>query len=265
MKQITVTTLAAMKRQGEKIAVLTCYDASFTTVLEQAGVEVLLVGDSLGMVMQGRDSTLPVTVDDVVYHTSCVARVRKQALLMADMPFLSYATTDLAVATATRLLQEGGAQMVKLEGGAQQLETVRVLSQNGVAVCAHLGLQPQSVHQLGGYHVQGNSDKRASQMLRDARDLQSAGAQLLVLECIPALLASEITHSLEIPVIGIGAGAETDAQVLVLQDVLGLTAGHVPKFVRNFMEPGGTIQEAVSAYVGAVKDGSFPTAEHCFT
>ena len=264
MKRITVTTLAAMKRKGEKIAVLTCYDASFTTVLEQAGVEVLLVGDSLGMVVQGRQSTLPVTIDEMVYHASCVARARRQALLMVDMPFLSYASVDLAISTATRLIQEGGAQMVKLEGGAQQLETVRRLSQNGVAVCAHLGLQPQSVHKLGGYHVQGRDDKTASQMLRDARELQSAGAQLLLLECVPSLLAAEITCSLEIPVIGIGAGAETDAQVLVLHDILGLTSGHVPAFVRNFMSPGGTIQDAVSAYVAAVKDGSFPAKEHCF-
>lgn len=264
MKQITVTTLAAMKRKGEKIAVLTCYDASFTPVLEEAGVEALLVGDSLGMVIQGRDSTLPVTVDEMVYHTSCVARVRKSALLMVDMPFLSYATVDLAIATATRLIQQGGAQMVKLEGGAQQLETVRILSQNGVAVCAHLGLQPQSVHKLGGYHVQGRDDRQASQMLRDAIELQSAGAQLLVLECVPSILAAEISCSLEIPVIGIGAGVECDGQVLVLHDILGLTSGHVPKFVKNFMQQGGTIQDAVSAYVAAVKDGSFPAAEHCF-
>ena len=264
MKQITVTTLAGMKGEGEKIAVLTCYDASFTTVLEEAGVEVLLVGDSLGMVIQGRASTLPVTVDEIVYHASCVARARKSALLMVDMPFLSYATVDLAVATATRLIQQGGAQMVKLEGGAQQLETVRILSQNGVAVCAHLGLQPQSVHKLGGYHVQGRDDRQASQMLRDAIELQSAGAQLLVLECVPSILAAEITCSLEIPVIGIGAGADTDGQVLVLHDILGLTSGHVPKFVKNYMQQGSTIQDAVGAYVAAVKDGSFPAAEHCF-
>jgi len=265
MKQITVTTLAGMKGEGEKIAVLTCYDASFTTVLEEAGVEVLLVGDSLGMVIQGRASTLPVTVDEIVYHASCVARARKSALLMVDMPFLSYATVDLAVATATRLIQQGGAQMVKLEGGAQQLETVRILSQNGVAVCAHLGLQPQSVHKLGGYHVQGRDDRQASQMLRDAIELQSAGAQLLVLECVPSILAAEITCSLEIPVIGIGAGADTDGQVLVLHDILGLTSGHVPKFVKNYMQQGSTIQDAVGAYVAAVKDGSFPAVEHCFT
>ena len=183
---------------------------------------------------------------------------------MVDMPFLSYATVDLAVATATRLIQQGGAQMVKLEGGAQQLETVRILSQNGVAVCAHLGLQPQSVHKLGGYHVQGRDDKQASQMLRDAIELQSTGAQLLVLECVPSILAAEISCSLEIPVIGIGAGVECDGQVLVLHDILGLTSGHVPKFVKNFMQQGGTIQDAVSAYVAAVKDGSFPAAEHCF-
>ena len=265
MKQITVKTLAAMKRKGEKIAVLTCYDASFTPVLEEAGVEALLVGDSLGMVIQGRDSTLPVTVDEMVYHTSCVARVRKSALLMVDMPFLSYATVDLAIATATRLIQQGGAQMVKLEGGAQQLETVRILSQNGVAVCAHLGLQPQSLHKLGGYHVQGRDDRQASQMLREAIELQSAGAQLLVLECIPSILAAEITCSLEIPVIGIGAGVECDGQVLVLHDILGLTSGHAPTFVKNFMQQDGAIPEAVGAYVSAVKDGGFPAAEHCFT
>jgi 3-methyl-2-oxobutanoate hydroxymethyltransferase len=264
MKQITVTTLASMKRKDEKIAVLTCYDASFTTVLENAGVEVLLVGDSLGMVIQGRDSTLPVTVDEMVYHAACVARVRQHALLMVDMPFLSYATVELAVATATRLIQQGGAQMVKLEGGGQQLETVRILSQNGVAVCAHLGLQPQSIHKLGGYHVHGREDKQASRMLREALELQSAGAQLLVLECVPSILAAEISCSLEIPVIGIGAGADSDGQVLVLHDIVGLTAGHVPKFVKNFMQQGSSIQEAVSAYVSAVKDGSFPAAEHSF-
>lgn len=264
MKQITVTSLAAMKREGEKIAVLTCYDAAFARLLERAGVEVLLVGDSLGMVVQGRESTVGVSVDEMVYHTACVARARQSALLMADMPFLSYATEALAIDTARRLIQQGGAQIVKLEGGAQQLETVRCLSQNGVAVCAHLGLQPQSVHKLGGYHVQGRGEREAAHMLKEARELQSAGAQMLVLECVPALLAAEITCSLEIPVIGIGAGAQTDAQVLVLHDILGLTSGHVPRFVKNFMRHEGDIDDAVAAYVKAVKDGSFPAAEHCF-
>lgn len=265
MSQVTVRTLGEMKQRGEKITVLTCYDASFTHVVEAAGIDVILVGDSLGMVMQGKDSTVPVTVEEMVYHTACVSRARQRCLLMADMPFLSYASVDRAIETAAALIQQGGAQMVKLEGGGQQLDAVRALTENGVAICAHLGLQPQSVHKLGGYRVQGRDHYQADEMLRDAINLQNAGAQLLVLECVPQLLAAEITQALDIPVIGIGAGKETDAQVLVLQDVLGITPDHTPKFVRDFMQDANSIEDAIRAYVSAVKDGSFPAEEHCFT
>lgn len=265
MQQVTIKTLDDMKARGEKIAVLTCYDATFTHIVESAGVDVILVGDSLGMVMQGKESTLPVTLEEMVYHTACVARARQRSLLMADMPFLSYASVDRAIDTAAALVQQGGAQMVKLEGGGQQLAAVRALTENGVAVCAHLGLQPQSVHKLGGYRVQGRGQHQAEVMLRDARNLQDAGAQLLVLECVPELLAAEISRALDIPVIGIGAGRETDAQVLVLQDVLGITPGQVPKFVHNFMKEADSIEDAIRAYVKAVKSGTFPTEEHCFS
>jgi 3-methyl-2-oxobutanoate hydroxymethyltransferase len=265
MQQVTIKTLDDMKARGEKIAVLTCYDATFTHVVESAGIDVILVGDSLGMVMQGRESTLSVTLEEMTYHTACVARARQRSLLMADMPFLSYASVDRAIDTAAALIQRGGAQMVKLEGGGQQLAAVRALTENGVAVCAHLGLQPQSVHKLGGYRVQGRDEHQAEGMLRDAMNLQEAGAQLLVLECVPRLLAAEITRALKIPVIGIGAGPETDAQVLVLQDVLGITPGQPPRFVHDFMKDADSIEDAVRAYVKAVKSGAFPTEEHCFT
>lgn len=265
MQQVTVKTLGDMKARGEKIAVLTCYDATFTHLVEAAGVDVILVGDSLGMVMQGKESTLPVTVEEMVYHTACVARARQRSLLMADMPFLSYASVDRAIETAAALVQQGGAQMVKLEGGGQQLAAVRALTENGVAVCAHLGLQPQSVHKLGGYRVQGREQHQAEDMLRDATNLQHAGAQMLVLECVPQILAAEITRALDIPVIGIGAGGETDAQVLVLQDVLGITPGKPPRFVHNFMKDADTIEGAIRAYVDAVRSGTFPAEEHCFS
>jgi 3-methyl-2-oxobutanoate hydroxymethyltransferase len=265
MQQVTVRTLGDMKARGEKIAVLTCYDATFTHLVEAAGVDVILVGDSLGMVIQGKESTLPVTVEEMVYHTACVARARQRSLLMADMPFLSYASVDRAIETAAALVQQGGAQMVKLEGGGQQLAAVRALTENGVAVCAHLGLQPQSVHKLGGYRVQGREQHQAEDMLRDATNLQHAGAQMLVLECVPQILAAEITRALDIPVIGIGAGGETDAQVLVLQDVLGITPGKPPRFVHNFMKDADTIEGAIRAYVDAVRSGTFPAEEHCFS
>jgi len=261
---VTVRTLAAMKAHGERFAVLTAYDASFARVLDRAGVDVILVGDSLGMVIQGHDSTLPVTVSDIVYHTRAVAAGCRRALLVADMPFLSATSPEQALVSAGRLMQEGGAQMVKLEGGAIQVDTVRVLTQHGIPVCAHLGLQPQSVRKLGGYRVQGRDREAAATMLSDARALELAGADLLVLECVPRQLAGTITEGLTIPVIGIGAGADPDAQVLVLQDLLGITPGRAPKFARNFMRGADSIQDAVAAYVRAVKDGSFPGPEHGF-
>ena len=264
MSRVTTATLMQMKQKGEKIAVLTSYDASFTALLEDAGVEVILVGDSLGMVIQGQESTLPVDVEDMVYHTQCVARGRRNALLIADMPFMSYSSADQALSTAGRLMKDGGAHMVKLEGGATQLETVRQLTANGIPICAHLGLLPQSVHKLGGYRVQGRDEDSARIMKEDALALELAGAQMLVLECVPRALAKEISEALAIPVIGIGAGPDCDGQVLVLYDMLGITPRYAPRFSKNFLLETQTVAEAIAAYVKAVKDGTFPAAEHTF-
>lgn len=264
MSQTSITTLEEMKQRGEKIAMLTCYDASFTKVLEQAGVDVLLIGDSLGMVIQGHKSTIPVTVEEMVYHCATVSRVSEKAMLIADMPFLSDATAENALATSARLMKEGGAHMVKLEGAGDRIEIVRLLSDHSIPVCSHLGLLPQSVFKLGGYRVQGREEEEASRMIDDALALQSAGAQMLVLECVPRRLASEITRTLDIPVIGIGAGPETDGQVLVVYDMLGITSGKLPSFVKDFMQSSTSVPEAVSAYVDAVKSVTFPQVEHCF-
>ena len=263
--QITINTLREMKIKGEKFACLTAYDASLARAVEAAGVEVILVGDSLGMVVQGHASTLPVTMDDMVYHSACVARGCGRSLLMADMPFMSYATTEQALHNAARLMQEGGAHMVKLEGGAVQVDIVHQLTARGIPVCAHLGLQPQSVHKLGGYRVQGRDAHVAQKMREDAHTLQEAGADMLLLECVPTSLAEEITKAVAVPVIGIGAGAGCDAQVLVLYDMLGVTVGKRPKFSRDFMPGQPTLQAAIAAYVHAVKNGSFPAAEHTFS
>ncbi|MCB1872279.1 MAG: 3-methyl-2-oxobutanoate hydroxymethyltransferase [Chromatiaceae bacterium] len=264
MSRKTIATLMQMKMEGEKITMLTSYDASFTRVLEAAGVDSILVGDSLGMVVQGQESTLPVSVDEMVYHTRCVARGRHESLLIADMPFMSYGSAEQALSTASRLMKEGGAHMVKLEGGASQLETVRQLTMNGIPVCAHLGLQPQSVHKLGGYRVQGKDQESAREIKEDAMALEAAGAQMLVLECVPSVLAAEISRVLSIPVIGIGAGVDCDGQVLVVYDMLGITSGRKPRFVKDFMPGAGSVQAAVSAYVQAVKEKRFPTEEHSF-
>ena len=263
--QITINTLREMKIKGEKFACLTAYDASLAHVVDVAGVEVILVGDSLGMVVQGHTSTLPVTMDDMVYHSACVARGCRQSLLMTDMPFMSYATAEQALHNAARLMREGGAHMVKLEGGAVQVDIVRQLTARGIPVCAHLGLQPQSVHKLGGYRVQGRDTSVAQKMREDAHALQVAGADMLLLECVPVTLAEEITKALDIPVIGIGAGPACDAQVLVLYDMLGITSGKRPKFSKDFMQGHTTLQAAIEAYVHAVKTGSFPAIEHTFS
>jgi 3-methyl-2-oxobutanoate hydroxymethyltransferase len=262
-KPITVSTLAKMKRDREKFAVLTAYDASFAALLEEAGVEVLLVGDSLGMVIQGQRTTVPVTLDDIIYHTRNVARGCASALLMADMPFASYATPDQAVYSAARLMQEGGAHMVKLEGGGWLAETVHQLSRNGIPVCAHLGLLPQSVHKLGGYKVQGREEAAAGQIMDEALLLQDAGADVALAECIPAELAARLSEALTIPLIGIGAGPSCDAQVLVCYDMLGITPGRRPKFSKNFLTGRDSLQAAVAAYVRAVKSGEFPDPDHC--
>lgn len=255
---ITVSTLAAMKSRGEPIACLTCYDASFARLLEAAGVDLLLVGDSLGMMLQGHPSTVPVTVEQMAYHSACVARGRSRTLQVADLPFLACATPERAFENAARLLQEGGAQVVKLEGGAAVAPTVRRLTEQGVAVCAHLGLLPQSVNRLGGYRFQGRDPGSAERIRQDAQTLEEAGASLLVLECVPADLAATIARTLSIPVIGIGAGNRCDGQVLVLHDMLGLNPGHPPSFSRDFLKGRGSVAEALVAYVTAVRDRSFP-------
>jgi 3-methyl-2-oxobutanoate hydroxymethyltransferase len=253
-----------MKQNGERFCCLTAYDATFAKVLDSAGVEVILVGDSLGMVIQGEESTLAVDMDDMVYHTRCVQHGVSRALIMADMPFMSYPTIEDALYNAARLMREGGAHMVKLEGGARIVATVRALAENGVPVCAHLGLLPQSVHKLGGYKVQGREASQAEQMLLDAEALIAAGADMLLLECVPAELAQRITDSVDVPVIGIGAGAGCDAQVLVLHDMLGLGGGVSPRFVKDFLAESGSIGAAIENYVAAVKSGEFPADEHSF-
>lgn len=260
----TLTTLQTLRNKGEKIAVLTCYDASFAALLEANGVDVLLVGDSLGMVLQGHDSTLPVTLADMVYHTTCVVRGAQQAFIVADMPFgTSQIGPQETFAHAARLMA-AGAQMVKLEGGAQMVETVNFLTSRGIPVCGHLGLTPQSVNQLGGYKVQGKTDAAAQQLIEDALALQQAGAGMLVLEAIPAALAAQVTAKLSIPTIGIGAGATCSGQVLVLHDMLGIYPGKKARFVKDFMQGAPSIAQAVASYVAEVKAGSFPAAEHSF-
>ncbi|NDP60435.1 MAG: 3-methyl-2-oxobutanoate hydroxymethyltransferase [Oxalobacteraceae bacterium] len=262
-KPVTIHTLAALRQAGEKITMLTCYDASFSALMDRCGIDIMLVGDSLGMVSQGHDSTLPVTVADMAYHTACVARGNHTAMLMADLPFGSYATPESAYANAV-LLMQAGAQIVKLEGGQWLVETVRFLSERGVPVCAHLGLTPQSVHQLGGYKVQGKSVASADQLKSDALALQAAGAAVMLFEAIPAALGKEATALLAIPTIGIGAGPDCSGQVLVMHDMLGAFPGRKARFVKNFMDGQGSIDGAVSAYIKAVKEGTFPAAEHCF-
>ncbi|WP_415902688.1 3-methyl-2-oxobutanoate hydroxymethyltransferase [Neptuniibacter sp. QD29_5] len=263
MSNITLHTLSSMKKAGEKFAVLTAYDACFSHVVSSAGTEVILVGDSLGMVLQGNDSTLPVTVEEMAYHTQAVAKGNQGSLIMADLPFMSYSTPELAMGNSAALMQ-AGANMVKLEGGAWLAETVSMLAERGIPVCVHLGLTPQTVNKLGGYRVQGRDKETAQQMINDAVMLQDAGASVILLECVPSILAKEITLALDVPVIGIGAGSDTDAQVLVLHDMLGVTPGRSPKFVKNFMADAYSIEEAISQYVTDVKSGTFPASEHEF-
>lgn len=262
-KAITVPALFALRERGEKITMLTAYDASFAALMDMCGVETLLVGDSLGMVCQGHNSTLPVTIDDVAYHTASVARGNKTALLLADMPFGTYATPEQAFNNAVKLIQ-AGAQMVKIEGGAWVVETVRFLVEREIPVCAHLGLTPQSVHRFGGYKVQGKTAEAAQQLKDDALALQAAGATLLILEAIPAGLGKEVTDLLTMPTIGIGAGPDCSGQVLVMHDFIGVFPGKKARFVKNFMEGQTSIEGAVRAYIREVKEGTFPAAEHCF-
>ncbi|MEN8260125.1 MAG: 3-methyl-2-oxobutanoate hydroxymethyltransferase [Pseudomonadota bacterium] len=262
-KPLTILDLADMKRRGTKIACLTAYDASFASLLDQAGVDVILVGDSLGMVIQGHGSTLPVTMDDMVYHTRCVSRGRRRAFVIADMPFMSYPNSEVAAENAARLMREGGARMVKLEGGRNRRDAISHMVAQGIPVCGHLGLQPQSINQLGGYRVQGRGRAAATAMREDAQILQDAGATMLVLECVPAGLAEKISVSLTIPVIGIGAGIHCDGQVLVLYDILGVGGGgRRPRFCKDFMAQTGNIVDAVEDFVDEVRGGRFPTEEN---
>jgi 3-methyl-2-oxobutanoate hydroxymethyltransferase len=263
MKAITIHTLNDLKRAGEKFPVITAYDSSFARLVELAGIEVVLVGDSLGNVMLGFDSTVPVTMDHMLHHTAAVRRGNSKSLLIADLPFMAYALPEQALANSA-LLMQAGAQMVKLEGGEWLAETVAMLNQRGIPVCGHLGLTPQSVNKFGGYRVQGRGHSDAEQMVQDAHLLESAGASLLVLECVPRDLAARVSRELTMPVIGIGAGVDTDAQVLVLQDMLGISP-RAPKFARNFLAGAGDILGALQAYAAAVRAGEFPQPEHTFT
>jgi 3-methyl-2-oxobutanoate hydroxymethyltransferase len=263
-KPWTVPMLADAKREGRRLVMLTAYDAGFARVFEENGADLILVGDSLGMVVQGQGSTLPVTVADIAYHTQCVARGLRKALLISDLPFQADATPERALDASAQLLRAGAA-MVKLEGAGHKLETIRYLVEREIPVCAHLGLTPQSVLRLGGYKVQGREDAAAAKLREDARLVEQAGASLLVLECVPSALAEAITKAASIPTIGIGAGPACDGQVLVLHDFLGLHTGHRrPKFVKDFLAEGGSVAGATQAYAQAVRDGSFPDAAHSY-
>jgi 3-methyl-2-oxobutanoate hydroxymethyltransferase len=264
MPNITLTHLQKMKQRAEKITMLTCYDATFAYESSQAGVEMLLIGDTLGMILQGHDSTLPVTLDDMVYHTASVKRGNTTSFIIADLSFMTYATVEQAVYSSGRLMQ-AGAQMVKLEGGVWLCESIRQLTQNGVPVCAHIGLTPQSVNLLGGFKVQGRGKEQSQMLIDSALALEAAGAAMILIEAVPAALGKLLSDTVSVPVIGIGAGGDTDGQVLVLHDMLGLSrTGKVPKFVRNFMAGQESIQAALRSYVSAVKAGAFPAAEHCY-
>lgn len=263
MSKITTTTLLKMKQQGEKISTITAYDASFSKLFDQAGIHAILVGDSLGMVLQGQDDTLPVSIEDMAYHTQCVRRGVENTLIIGDMPFMTYATTEQALTNASKLMQSG-ASMVKMEGGAWLIETIKALVERGIPVCAHLGLTPQSVNVFGGFKVQGRQEEQAQKMIQDAQALEAAGAQLLVLECIPASLGKAITEAINIPSIGIGAGKDTDGQILVMHDALGISCSYMPKFSRNFLKDTGDIKKAVELYISEVSNGNFPGEAHIF-
>ena len=262
--KVTVNTLHSMAAEGQKIAMMTCYDASFATLLDNAGVDIMLIGDSLGMVIRGEGSTLPVSMDEMAYHTRCVARGSQRALILADLPFGAYQESPAQAFASSARLMQAGAHMVKLEGGAFMADTVRFLVQRGVPVCAHIGLTPQFVNTFGGYKVQGKSESDAERIVEEARILADAGASMVLMECVPAALAKRVTESIGVPTIGIGAGPDVSGQVLVLHDVLGVFPGKKARFVKNFMDEAHSIQGAVDAYVSAVKDGSFPAPEHCF-
>lgn len=262
---VNVSTLRSMKSKGEPIACLTAYDASFAALVDAAGTDLVLVGDSLGMVIQGHDTTVPVTVSDIIYHTRNVARGLRRAFLVSDMPFMSYVEPAQALDNAVQMMQDGGAMMIKLEGGDGQLEVVEHLAKHDIPVCAHLGLKPQSVHKIGGFKVQGREPKQAKMMIASAKKLQDAGADLLLIECVPNELGQAVTESIKVPVIGIGAGPHVDGQILVLYDMLDVTQGRTPRFVQNFMAGQQSPLEAIKAYVQAIKGREYPAPEHCFS
>ena len=262
---VNVSTLARMKKEREPIACLTAYDASFARLVDQSGVDLVLVGDSLGMVIQGHDTTVPVTVEDIIYHSKHVARALTHAFLVADMPFMSYSEPEQALDNAVRLMQEGAAMMVKLEGGMSQRKIVEHLARHDIPVCAHIGLRPQSVHKIGGFKVHGREADQAQEMLASAQQLEEAGADVVLLECVPSELGQEIAEQCRVPVIGIGAGPQVDGQILVLYDMLGITQGPLPRFVRNFIVEAEDPLAACEAYVMAVKSREYPAPEHCFS
>ena len=262
---VNISTLARMKSESEPIACLTAYDASFALLVDQAGADLVLVGDSLGMVIQGHDTTIPVTVDDIIYHSRVVARGLSRAFLVADMPFMSYTSRAQALENAVALMQEGGAMMVKLEGGAGQIGIVEHLARHDIPVCAHIGLKPQSVHKIGGFKVQGRESVQARQMVEDGTALQEAGADIILLECVPNELGKAVREAVTVPVIGIGAGPDVDGQILVLYDILNITQGRLPRFVQNFMAEAESPLDAISQFVSAVKDRTYPAPEHCFS
>jgi len=262
---VNVSTLQDMKQSGEPIACLTAYDASYAVLVDAARTDLVLVGDSLGMVIQGHDTTVPVTVDDIVYHSRAVARGLRRAFLVADMPFMSYTSPEMALDNSVRMMQEGGAMMIKLEGGDDQVDIVKHLARHDIPVCAHLGLKPQSVHKIGGFKVQGRDPDQARAMVESARRLQDAGADIVLLECVPNEVGQAAKEALDVPVIGIGAGPHVDGQILVLYDILDITQGRTPRFVQNFQQGNDSPLAALQAYIGAVKDRSYPAAEHCFS
>ncbi|MFT4995308.1 MAG: 3-methyl-2-oxobutanoate hydroxymethyltransferase [Paraglaciecola sp.] len=263
MKKVSTSSLLKMKQDAQKITALTAYDASFAKLFDEQGVDVLLIGDSLGMVLQGNDDTLAVSVDDIAYHTRAVVKGVQRAFVVADMPFMSYSSPEQSYASAATLMR-AGASMVKMEGGSWLFDSVRGLNERGVPVCAHLGLTPQSVHVLGGFKVQGRDESQAKQIFDHALQLEQAGAQLLVLECVPGELAEKISKALEIPVIGIGAGAKTDGQILVMHDMFGISANYMPKFSKNYLQESGNMRAAVDSFIREVKNGEFPSSEHSF-
>jgi len=263
MAKMTTASLLKMKQNGEKISTITAYDASFSKLFEQAGIHAILIGDSLGMVIQGNNDTLPVTVDEMAYHTRAVANGVSDTLVIADLPFMSYATKEQAYVNATKLMQ-AGANIVKMEGGSWLADTIKGLVERGIPVCGHLGLTPQSVNVFGGFKVQGREQAQADDMVEQAKLLETAGIQLLVLECIPESLGKAITDAVSIPTIGIGAGKETDGQILVMHDALGISCSYMPKFSRNFIQETGDIKKAIELYIDEVSKGNFPGFEHTF-